>query len=165
MSNSSHSVIEINKDVNSVIFLHASEKQGKNEKAYRMIWDQIGTAQLLGWYEIIYKDGFKETIPVRYWVNILDRGWKQRVLLPSDDEEADNQKYVYQTDAVELSGDSKDPDTFFLYEWSNPRPGVKIKSVNMKSADTGSAENSIILKSVSITETPALSKSKGTENE
>jgi Glycosyl hydrolase family 20, catalytic domain/Glycosyl hydrolase family 20, domain 2 len=156
--------IEINRDVNSIIFLHACAQPGKNEKAYRMIYEQIGTAQLLGWYEVIYEDGFIETIPVRYGVNILDWGWKQRMLLPAKDEDADNQRYVYEADAIEVSSDPEKPVTFFSYEWKNNRPGKRIKSIGLKAADAGKKENAIILLAINITETQVVARAEGNEN-
>jgi hypothetical protein len=72
--------IEVNKDINSIIFLHACTKPASNEKAYRMIYNFDETAEILGWYEIVFEDGFVESVPVRYGVNILDWGWKQRIL-------------------------------------------------------------------------------------
>jgi hypothetical protein len=73
--------IEVNKDINSMIFLHACAKPAINDKAYRMIYNFDETSELLGWYEIVYEDGFIESIPVRYGVNILDWGWKHRISL------------------------------------------------------------------------------------
>ena len=72
--------IEINKDPNSIIFLHACARVGSNKKAYDIICNFPETSELLGWYEIVYEDGFIETIPIRYGVNILDWTWKQRIL-------------------------------------------------------------------------------------
>ena len=44
-----------------------------------MIYNFDETAELLGWYEIVYEDGFVETIPIRYGINILDWKWRQRI--------------------------------------------------------------------------------------
>ena len=51
--------IKINEDVSSLIFLHACAKPSANQKAYFNIPDFFDSADLLGWYEIIYEDGFK----------------------------------------------------------------------------------------------------------
>jgi hypothetical protein len=157
--------IKIDKDVNSIIFLHACAKSSKNEKAYRMIYNQKETAQLLGWYEVIYEDGFIETIPVRYGVNILDWGWKQRMVAPLNKEDEEIQRYVYEADAVECSKTNKYPVTFFSFEWKNTRPGVKVKTINLKSVSNTRDGNAIILLAVSVTESNALSHAEGSENE
>jgi len=54
--------------------------------------------------------------------------------------------------------------TFFSYEWSNPRAGKKVKFINLKSSEGETGKNAIILLAISITETPAMAKAKGTEN-
>ncbi len=77
-SNSVHG-IKINQDVNSIIFLHACAREASNQKAYAAIFNFDDTAELLGWYEIVYEDGLVVTVPVRYGVNILDWRWKQRI--------------------------------------------------------------------------------------
>lgn len=159
------SAIKIDRDVNSLIFLHACTKADRNEKAYRMIWNHIETARLLGWYEIIYDDGFIITVPIRYGVNILDLGWRRRELNPTAGGDEDVQRYVYEADAVEISSDAMVPVSFFSFEWHNPRPGKKIKYVNLKPASDEKEENAIVLLAISIAETPALSNAEGTENE
>ena len=72
--------IKIKQDVNSIIFLHASAKEAANKKAYKMIYNFDDTAELLGWYEIVYDDGFIITIPIRYGVNILDWNVHSRIV-------------------------------------------------------------------------------------
>ncbi len=153
--------IEVNNDINSMIFLHACAKPALNDKAYRMIYNFDETSELLGWYEIIYEDGFIESIPVRYGVNILDWRWKQRVSLEKKGDNETDQRYVYEADAVECSQDKSSPVTFFSYEWKNTRPGKIIKTINLKSSGKGGRENSVILLAISITETPIAEKSSG----
>ncbi len=157
--------IEINKDVNSIIFLHACAKAGRNAKAYSMIHNFDETAELLGWYEIIYEDGFVESVPVRYGVNILDWSWQQRIKIPEKGRGSGSQKYAYEATAVRCSKENSDPVTFFSYEWLNPRFGKKIKEINLKSVNNIKGDNAIILLGLSISETPALTKAEGTENE
>ena len=51
--------ISINEDVSSLIFLHASALPAGNQKAYFNIPDNFDAADVLGWYEIVYEDGYK----------------------------------------------------------------------------------------------------------
>ena len=157
--------IEINKDVNSIIFLHACAKAGRNAKAYSMIHNFDETAELLGWYEIIYEDGFVVSVPIRYGVNILDWRWQQRIITPEKGRGGGSQKYAYEATAVRCSKENSDPVTFFSYEWLNPRFGKKIKEINLISVNNIKAENAIILLALSISETAALTKAEGTEND
>ncbi|HEV7737744.1 MAG TPA: family 20 glycosylhydrolase, partial [Chlamydiales bacterium] len=107
----------------SLIFLHASARRALNRDSYRMIWDQQDTADLLGWYEVVYEDDFVTTIPIRYGVNILEWNWDQRV--SAND-------YCYNADALAVGGGAKDRVTFFAYEWINPRLGKVIKEIRLK---------------------------------
>jgi len=142
--------IKIDKDVSSLIFLHACALPEKNEMSYYYIYNFDDAAALLGWYEIIYEDGLTETIPVRYGVNILE--W---------DKSSDN--YCYYGEAVDCSAaGNNDPVVFFAYEWVNPRFGKKIKEINLKGSKgftTGRDgrvrvhdNNAIILKALSVVE-------------
>jgi len=127
--------IQINEDVSSLIFLHACAKQSANEKAYRYIYNFEDTADLLGWYEVIYEDDFVETIPVRYGVNIIE--WNSN---PSDETKKWEGRtgepqsiYCYGADAIECSTRMQDnPITFFAFEWVNKRFGKKVKEINLK---------------------------------
>ncbi len=83
--------VPIRESPTSLIFLHASAKPASNRESFRLIWDQQDTADLLGWYEVVYEDGFVTTIPIRYGVNICEWNWDERV--SSDD-------YCYNADAV-----------------------------------------------------------------
>ncbi len=157
--------IEINKDVNSIIFLHACARPARNARAYSMIHNFDETADLLGWYEVIYEDGFVESVPVRYGVNILDWKWQQRISIPERGRGTGSQKYAYDATAVRCSGENSAPVTFFSYEWQNPRFGKKIKEINLKSVNKTKGENAIILLALSVSETAALNKAEGTENE
>jgi hypothetical protein len=115
--------IRIGEAPTSLIFLHASAKRAKNRDSYRMIWDQPDTADLLGWYEVIYEDGFVVTVPIRYGVNILEWNWDQR----------DTAKDLcYGADAVAVGDRVKDRVTFFAFEWVNPRLGKVIREIRLK---------------------------------
>jgi hypothetical protein len=126
--------IPINEDVSSLIFLHACALPSENQKAYFNIPDFFDTADLLGWYEIIYEDGFKSIVPIQYGVNILE--WN-----PERDERRDRREgetgspqnvYCYQADPVNCSTDPLvNHITFYAFEWINPRYGKLIKSINI----------------------------------
>jgi hypothetical protein len=107
----------------SLVFLHASARRAKNRDSYRLIWDQPDTADLLGWYEVAYEDGFVTTIPIRYGVNILEWNWDERVSA---------QDYCYNADAVEVGGHATSRVTFFAYEWINPRLGKVVQEIRLK---------------------------------
>ncbi len=107
----------------SLIFLHASARRALNRDSVRLIWDQHDTADLLGWYEAVYEDGFVITIPIRYGVNILEWNWDQRVA--GDD-------YCYAADAVAVGRGNLDAVTCFAYEWTNPRLGKVIQEIRLK---------------------------------
>ena len=126
--------ISINEDVSSLIFLHACAFPSENQKAYFNIPDFFDSADLLGWYEIIYNDGFKAIIPVQYGVNILEwnPGGENRLDKMEGETGAPQNIYCYEADPVRCSSNLKDnPITFFAYEWVNPRFGKKIKEVNL----------------------------------
>jgi hypothetical protein len=92
------------------VFLHASSKTAANDMSYRYIHNFPDTADLLGWYEVIYQDGFVETVPVRFGWNILPLTWgKQSDVVAKGN--ARELSYAYAADAV-ACGDS----TLFAYE-------------------------------------------------
>ncbi len=107
----------------SLIFLHALAKPASNKESFRLIWDQEDTADLLGWYEVVYEDGFVATIPIRYGVNILECNWDKRVS-PND--------YCYGADAIDVGGGTNNRITFFAFEWINPRLGKVIQEIRLK---------------------------------
>jgi hypothetical protein len=154
--------IQIDRDVNSILFLHACSKPGFNEDAFAMIYNFAETAELLGWYEIVYEDGYVETIPIRYGINILDLSWQKRLMdLHSNNS---GQKYVWGARAIICSKENADAITFFSYEWENKRYGKKIKEVNLKSVNgTGKGENAIILLAMSISDNRQETGAKGVE--
>jgi hypothetical protein len=160
--------IQINKDVNSLIFLHACAREGYNRKAYDIICNFDETAELLGWYEVIYDDGYVVTIPVRYGLNILDWNWQKRIAAfenPKYNKYSQNQ-YAYQAPAVLCSPAGSDPVNFFAFEWVNPRLGKTIKEVNLKSVNYAkNNDNAIILLGLSITENTKDEAAKGTERQ
>ena len=128
--------IQVNEDVSSLIFLHACAKPAGNEKSYRTIYNFDDTADLLGWYEIVYEDGYLETIPVRYGVNILEWNLRRPEKIdnwPEGSTGAQQNFYTYAADAIACSQNMKEqPITFFAFEWKNSRFGRVIKEINLK---------------------------------
>jgi len=159
--------IKINQDVNSLLFLHACAKEGSNKKAYDIICNFEETAELLGWYEIIYEDGFVQTIPIRYGLNILDWQWQKRIKENAKPKFKYSQNsYCYQASAIECSSAESDPVTFFAFEWENSRLGKQIKTINLKSVNFNkNNENAIILFAISISENTKIIDAKGTERQ
>ena len=125
--------IQINEDVSSLIFLHAAALPSENQKAYFNIPDFFDSADLLGWYEIIFEDGYKQIVPVQYGVNILEwnPGAEERLDKREGETGAPQNVYCYQADPVKCSADESEPLTFFAFEWINPRFGKKIKEVSL----------------------------------
>jgi hypothetical protein len=126
--------IPINEDVSSLIFLHACAYPSNNRKTYTNIADFFDSADLLGWYEIVYDDGFRTIVPIQYGVNILEwnPGGERRV--DKSERKTPYAQNIYSSlaDPVSCSANSKDnPITFFAYEWGNPRFGKIIKEINL----------------------------------
>jgi hypothetical protein len=115
--------IQVGEAPTSLVFLHASARPALNRESFRLIWDQEDTADLLGWYEVVYEDGFVTTIPIRYGVNICEWNWDDRV--STDD-------YCYNADALAVGNKTKSRITFFAYEWVNPRLGKVIQEIRLK---------------------------------
>jgi hypothetical protein len=115
--------IKVGEDATSLIFLHACAKPATNKEAYRLIWDFDDSADLLGWYEVVYEDGFLEIIPIRYGLNILEWNWgKQR---PA-------KTYCYGADEVVCGHAQQDHITFFAFEWMSPRLGKVVREVRLR---------------------------------
>lgn len=115
--------IKVGQDATSLIFLHACARPATNKEAYRLIWDSRDSADLLGWYEVVYEDGLVEVIPIRYGVNILEWNWGR------------NQRagrYCYGADLVVCGRANQGPITFFALEWTSPRLGKVIREVRLK---------------------------------
>jgi hypothetical protein len=126
--------IKINDDVSSLIFLQACAKPAANQKAYFNIPNFFDSADLLGWYEIVYEDGFKEVVPIQYGVNILEwnPGGEKSLDKREGDTGSQQNAYCYEADPVACSADMKtDPVTFFAFEWVNNRFGKVIREVNL----------------------------------
>lgn len=151
--------IQIDEDVSSFIFLHACTKRTKNAKAYKMIYNFDDSAELLGWYEVTYEDGFVETVPIRYGWNILEwdvkkessfSEWRNYDYYQSGWQD----RYCYSADAIDCSTDMQaNPITFYAYEWENTRYGINISKVELKGTgkvDTKGEVNSVMLVGLSV---------------
>jgi hypothetical protein len=121
--------VRIGEDVSSLTFLHACRKRAGNVYAFFATWNPADSADLLGWYEAVYEDGFIETIPLRYGVNILEEGWAQASAPKS---------VAYEAEMVSREGGK----TWFAYEWINPRFGKPIREVRLRSV---SDSNPVVL--------------------
>ncbi|HEX8985440.1 MAG TPA: beta-N-acetylhexosaminidase [Bryobacteraceae bacterium] len=127
--------VRIGEDVSSLIFLHACRKPGRNEPAYTGTWNYADTAELLGWYEAVYEDGFVASIPVRYGVNILEESWLQG---------AAPKNLAYEAELRPKGGKA-----YFAYEWANPRFGKAIREVRLHSL---TPSNPVVLAGLSVVE-------------
>ncbi len=126
--------IKINDDVSSLIFLHACALPSANQKAYFNIPNFFDSADLLGWYEIVYEDGYKEIVPIQYGVNILEwnPGGEKSLDTREGDTGSPQSAYCYEADPVACSTDMiNKPVTFFAFEWVNNRFGKVIREVNL----------------------------------
>ena len=125
--------IAVDEDVSSLIFLHAAARPAENQKAYFNIPDFFDSADLLGWYEIIFEDGYRSIVPIQYGVNILEwnRGGEDRLDKREGETGAPQNMYCYEADPVKCSTDKENPLTFYAFEWVNPRFGKKIKEVSL----------------------------------
>ncbi|HXH51561.1 MAG TPA: hypothetical protein VNM47_19655, partial [Terriglobia bacterium] len=115
--------IRIGEDATSLIFLHACARPATNKEAYRLIWDMRDSADLLGWYEVVYDDGLPELIPIRYGVNILEWNWRSHPRRGA---------YCYGADEIACGQEGKSSISFFAFEWASPRLGQVIREVNLK---------------------------------
>jgi hypothetical protein len=118
--------MRIDRDASSLIFLHTC--------AFR-----AGQNDLLGWYRVIYDDGFEILIPVQYGVNI--REWHVWGTNPKTGEPdpcltdlpaTGDGALCYEADVVNCSGKKGKELNFFAYEWRNPRFGIKIREIRLE---------------------------------
>lgn len=136
-------------DVSSLLFLHAAACPAGNRKAYFTTYNFADSADLLGWYEVEYEDGFIATVPVRYGVNVLEWSWTG---------DGDGVSLCYQADPVLCSGEDDDTAVFWAYEWRNPRFGQSVREVRLAGAAPAApdpplhseAGNALVLLAVSV---------------
>ena len=154
--------IELDDDVSSILFLHASALPAQNVSAFRETWDNADTADLVGRYEFVYEDGLVESAPIRYGVNILEAGWGKG---------HEPRNIAWQADLVDCGKPSAGPITFFAFEWVNPRFGKRIKQIRLEGTSGFKnfrgktiAENAAILLGVSVVRKRAASKQRATRS-
>jgi hypothetical protein len=118
--------IPVGLDVSSLVFLHTC--------AYRSDQDD-----LLGWYRVIYEDGFETLVPLLYGVNI--REWHVWGNHPetgkpdpclTDLPDTGDGALCYEADLVNCSGNKGKEMNFYAYEWRNPRFGIKIREIRLE---------------------------------
>jgi len=115
--------IPVGQDATSLLFLHACAHPATNKEAYRLLWDMQDSADLLGWYEVVYEDGLPEIIPIRYGVNILEWNWGH---------EKTSGKCCYDAAGIPCGKSGDQVITFFAFEWASPRLGKVIREVRLK---------------------------------
>jgi hypothetical protein len=125
--------IHIDADVSSLIFTHACRTRARNAPAFTGTWNFADTAELVGWYEAVYEDGFVQGVPLRYGVNILEEDW---LTSPAP------RSLAYEAELVPRADGKAD----FSYEWINPRFGKVIREVRLHS--TG--EHRVVLAGISM---------------
>jgi hypothetical protein len=140
--------LPVGEDASSLIFLHACARPDSIAPGYTYIFNFPDTADLLGWYEVIYEDGFVATIPISYGVNIREWDWGRH---------RGRHAYVYWADAVTVGEQQDTPVTFFAYEWANPRLGKVVQEVRLHGSsgfiDTRGKvipENAVVLRALSV---------------
>jgi len=87
-----------------------------------LIWDFADSADLLGWYEVVYEDGLPEVIPVRYGINILEWNWGAS---------KNSGSYCYGADLVICGQAERSPVTFFAVEWTSARLGKVVQEARL----------------------------------
>ncbi len=134
--------ITINKDVSSLIFLHACVHPAENIYGHNKGISPEDTADLLGWYRVIYKDGYQLSIPVRYGLNIKEwhlwgidplTGMIDKCLVEPFCNGVGS--YCYEGDPVNCSSSRDKGLYFFSYEWENTRPGTEIKEIYLEGSN------------------------------
>ncbi|MEP7258520.1 MAG: hypothetical protein ABI687_09030, partial [Flavitalea sp.] len=125
--------IKINEDVSSLIFLQSCALPSGNQKSFFNVPNTFDSPDLLGWYEIVYEDGFKTIVPIQYGLNVLE--WNAAHKASGQASEAvmaSQGDYSYEADAIDCSANSQaSPVTCFAFEWVNPRFGKVVKEVNL----------------------------------
>ena len=131
--------ISINEDVSGLIFLHCCAHPSTNIYSHYKIHSYEDTSDLLGWYKIIYDDGFIESVPIRYAENIKEwHTWDINPLTGSIDDCLVEPycngigSYCYEGDILNCSSDQDKELNFFSYEWKNSRFGAKIREIYLE---------------------------------
>jgi Glycosyl hydrolase family 20, domain 2/Glycosyl hydrolase family 20, catalytic domain len=114
--------IRIGADFSSLLFLHASAVPAANREPDRLLWDVFDSADVLGWYEVVYEDGYAQTIPIRYGVDIGELTWQSR---------GADRDYCYGADPLIVSKEGAKRITMFACEWENARPGKAVSEIRL----------------------------------
>jgi hypothetical protein len=127
--------LPIHSDVSSILFLHATRLAAANDMAYRYIHNFPDTADLLGYYEVRYEDGFVDTIPIRFGLNIAPYTWRRNSDVIAKGVNPTSLDYTYQATEIDCGTSADNPLSFFSFEWVNPRFGKKVRSVRLHGTD------------------------------
>ncbi len=108
-------------DVSFLRFTHACERPAENVRGYFAPYNPADSAELLGFYEILYVDGLTVSVPLRYGVNILEREWGKGGDAPT--------ALCYEADPTPApDGDG----VLWTYEWANPRLGKVVQEIRLR---------------------------------
>ncbi len=131
--------IPVEKDVTSLIFLHTCAHPSTNIYGHNKIYSFADSADLLGFYRVVYQDGLVTSIPIRYGVNIREwHLWEKDPRTGLMDQCLAEPycnglgSYCYEADIVNCSDTQNLKLNFFSYEWVNPRIGVSIKEIYLE---------------------------------
>ncbi|HET9180430.1 MAG TPA: beta-N-acetylhexosaminidase [Terriglobia bacterium] len=154
--------IPLGDDVSSIVFLHACSLPAQNSMAFFETWDEADTADLLGFYQFVYEDGWVETAPIRYGVNILEAGWGKK---------HDPRNVAWQAELVDSGKTAGERISFFAYEWINPRFGKRVEEIRLEGIsgfkdfrDLPTAGNAIMLLAVSVVRKRPAGKQRATRS-
>jgi hypothetical protein len=147
--------IPINRDVSSLLFLHACARPGRNFPGYMQRFALEDTADLLGWYRVIYKDGYVHSVPLRYGIHL--REWRPWGTDPSGqtegfhfDGDVVTDSYCFEADRVNCSSARDRELLFFSHEWINPRWGKEIVEIHLEGSRQFQRYNGAIMDSNAI---------------
>lgn len=138
----SSKAIPVGKDVTSLIFLHTCAHPSTNIYGHNKIYSFADSADLLGFYKVVYQDGLVVSIPIRYGVNIREwHVWAEDPRTGLIDQCLAEPycnglgSYCYEADIVNCSVSPDRALHFFSYEWVNPRIGVDIREIYLEGSD------------------------------
>jgi hypothetical protein len=121
--------IPIGKRLNSLIFLHFTTVQ----KEFNPSWRTLTTVlprDIIGYYRVIYDDGFLEWVPIEYGLNIstMYQDWKSE---PGTWWGTGTFCY-YALPAWRGRTPAGEPITLYSFEWMNPYPEKQIREIDFQ---------------------------------